>query len=415
MRNTLKITALVSVLLIMSLLLSSCGVFYFNYKADPPSVPNADSLEDIKDPQDFNTKLPDIIDFGLSNKFDPNAILNRFYAYDFEGAYITVATSSTKNPLFPDTGLYVDSNLYTASNALREKFNMSLTKFPSDIKALVKTLENSESSGNNYADIVAVRLSDISAFEGKDLFFKISSLPFINEEEDYFAENNAFEVTGDYFIGGSASYRISDTKVIFFNTELIQTLGISSPYSTLTSKKWTWNKLYEYLTFGKGIAASDDILAVIKATADENSEETDEIAKALAEKILPSVITENGKENFLNGESLFYLGTLADVSEFSQTDMVCGLLPIPLFEEGDDYKNVHHSDDITVFACAKSSPDLERAAFIISAINASCYGSMESLFFSVTENSLLHDNGSNLSLGYICSGEIEVIFPITSD
>ncbi|MBE6607230.1 MAG: hypothetical protein E7633_01550 [Ruminococcaceae bacterium] len=414
MRKTLKTTALVSILLIMSLLLSSCGVFYFTYESKIPSIPNVDSLGDIKDPEKApEYKLPDAIDFGISDKFDPTAILNRFHTYDFEGSYITVATSSTKNPLFPDTALYVDSNLYAASNALREKFNMSLTKFPSDIEALITTLENAESSGNNYADIVAVSLSDVSKFEEKDLFFKISSLPFVNEEEDYFKENEAFKITGNYFIGGSASYRISDTKVVFFNTELIESLGAASPYSLLSSKKWTWNKLYEYLTFGKGIAADDNILSVIKATADELNDETEEKAQALAKKILPSVISESAKENFLGGEALFYIGTLADANEFSKTDTVYGLLPIPLFEEGGDYKSLHHSDDITVFACAKSSPDLERAAFIISAINASCYGSMESLFFSVTENSFLRDNGSNLSLGYICAGENAVIFPET--
>jgi hypothetical protein len=230
-------------------------------------------------------------------------------------------------------------------------------------------------------------------------------------EPDYFAENKNFGITGEYFIGGSASYQISDTEVIFFNTELIKSLGAVSPYSILSSKKWTWDKLCEYLTFGKGFPSKEDILAVMKATADEKSEDTDTTAAALAEKILPSVISENAKESFLNGEALFYLGSLAEANEFSKTDTVFGLLPIPLFEEGKEYRSLHHSDDITVFACAKSSPDLERAAFIISAANASCYGSMESLFFSVTENSILRHNGSNLSLGYICSAEISVIFP----
>ncbi|MBP3333039.1 MAG: extracellular solute-binding protein [Clostridia bacterium] len=412
MRKILNTAALLSVLLIISMLLSSCGVFYFTYSHEDISSPNADGLEDIKDPDAPGTQTPPSqIDFGLSDKFDPTAILGRFHDYNFGGSYITIATASEKNPLFPSTGLYVDSNLYSAMSALQEKFNMSLTKFPSDLETLIATLENAETSGNNYADIVAIPLSAVPSFEGKDIFHKISSLPFISEDADYFAENKNFGITGEYFIGGSASYQISDTKVIFFNTDLIKSLGAVSPYSILSSKKWTWDKLYEYLTFGKGFALGEDLLAVIKATAGEKSEDTDAVAAALTEKILPSVISENAKESFLNGEALFYLGSLAEANEFSKTDTVFGLLPIPLFEEGKEYKSLHHSDDITVFACAKSSPDLERAAFIISAANASCYGSMESLFFSVTENSFLRDNGSNLSLGYICSAEISVIFP----
>ena len=412
MRNIFKPTAFLSVLIIMSLMLSSCGVLYFTYEADAPSIPNADGLEDIKDPEnpDISGSL-NAVDFGFTNKFDPATVLSRFHPYDFEGAFVTVATSSDKCTLFPNTGLYVDSNLYSSASVLQDKFNMSLTKFSSELEELVKTLENAEATGNNYADIVALPLSAVPSFEGKDIFVKISSLPFIDESAEYFSENKNYQITGDYFIGGSASYRISDTKVIYFNTELMKSLGVESPYSLTSAKKWTWDKLCEYLSSGKYFAAEEDILPIIKATVKNAGEKSDAKAAALAEKLNASLISENAKEKFLGGEALFYLGDLADASDFSKTDTVFGLLPIPLFEEGDDYSAVRHSDDITVFACAKSSPDHERAAFIISAINAASHGAMESLYLTVTENSFLRDNGSNLSLGYICAAETAVVFP----
>jgi hypothetical protein len=151
------------------------------------------------------------------------------------------------------------------------------------------------------------------------------------------------------------------------------------------------------------------------ATSDEKSRAVDTVAAYLTEKIAPSLISENAKEKFLGGEALFYVGTLGEIDELNKSDTAYGLLPIPLFEDGDDYKRFHHSDDITVFACAKSSPDPERAAIVISAANASCYGSFESFFFTATKNSFLRDNGSNLSLGYICSGENAVIFSVSVD
>ncbi|MBQ1225495.1 MAG: hypothetical protein IIX75_00225, partial [Clostridia bacterium] len=126
-------------------------------------------------------------------------------------------------------------------------------------------------------------------------------------------------------------------------------------------------------------------------------------------------ISENAKEKFLGGEALFYLGSLGEASELNSSDSIFGLLPIPLFEKGDDYKRFHHSDDITVFACAKSTPEFHRSALIICAANAACYGSFESFFFTATKSNFLRDNGSNLSLGYICSGENAVIFPVSAD
>ena len=413
MRKTLKFTALLSLFLIISLLLSSCGVFYFKYEAE--SVPNADALEDIDSPSPPNIKEPSYVDFGISDNFDPVAMLENFYTYNYNGDYVTVATCSDKNPLFPDSGLIADANLYTVSEALQKKFNISLTKFPSELKDLIKTLDKAESSGNNYAHIVAIPLSAVSSFEGKDIFFKISSLPFINKDAEYFSENEDLGITSEYFIGGSASFRISDTKVIYFNTELIKSLGGELPYTLLSSKKWTWDKMCEYFALGKGFAAEDDILSVIAATAAEKGEGADAAVSSVAEKISASVISENAKESFLSGEALFYLGTLGESDELSKADNLYGLLPIPIFEEGDDYKRFHHSDDITVFACAKSSPDLERAALVISAANASCYGSVESFFFSAAKNSFFRDNGSNLSLGYICSGKNAAIFTLPSE
>jgi hypothetical protein len=413
MRKTLKITALLSILLITSLLLSSCGVFYFRYEAE--SVPNADALEDIDGPLPPIINSPSHVDFGMSDSFNPEAMLERFHSYNFDGALVTVATSGDKNPLFPDSGLIADANLYTVSGALQEKFDISLTKFSSELKDLIKTLDTAHSSGNNYADIVAIPLSAVPSFEGKNIFYKISSLPFINGDAEYFSENENLEITGEYFIAGSASYRISDTKVIYFNTEMLESLGAKSPYTLLSSKKWTWNRLIDYLSLGKGIAAQDDIFSLIMATSDEKSRAVDTVAAYLTEKIAPSLISENAKDKFLGGEALFYVGTLGEIDELNKSDTAYGLLPIPLFEDGDDYKRFHHSDDITVFACAKSSPDPERAAIVISAANASCYGSFESFFFTATKNSFLRDNGSNLSLGYICSGENAVIFPVSAN
>ena len=414
MRKTLKITALLSLLLITSILFSSCGVFYFRYEADS-SAPNADALENIDGPFPPNIKPPSPVDFGINDNFNPEAMLENFYTYDYDGDYVTVATCSDKNPLFPDSGLFSDANLYSVSTALEGKFSISLTRFSSDLKDLIKTLDKANSTGNNYAHMVAIPLSAVPYFEGKDIFYKISSLPFINKDAEYFSENEDLGITSEYFIGGSASFRISDTKVIYFNTELIKSLGAESPYTLLSSKKWTWNKMCEYLALGKGLAAKDDILSIVAATAAENGEGADTAVSSLAEKISASVISENAKEKFLSGDALFYLGTLGDADTLSKADTLYGLLPIPLFEEGDNYKRFHHSDDITVFACAKSSPDLERAALVISAANAACYGSAESFFFSATKNSFFRDNGSNLSLGYICSGENAVISPVSSD
>jgi hypothetical protein len=86
-------------------------------------------------------------------------------------------------------------------------------------------------------------------------------------------------------------------------------------------------------------------------------------------------------------------------------------MPLPLFEEGDDYSNIRLASEVTVFACPKNSSDLERSAFLISAINAASNDYIESVFCRISKSGMLSDNGSQLSLGHIYGADTVIIYP----
>ena len=149
---------------------------------------------------------------------------------------------------------------------------------------------------------------------------------------------------------------------------------------------------------------------MVVATVRAESEAIKADAKALADKLKEVTVKDKAKEKFLAGEALFYLGTLADIVDISKSELSYGLLPIPVFSEGDSYSDVHDAKNVTVFACPQSAFDIERSAFMMSAIAEVSTGSRSSAFSQIVESKLLRDNGSFLSLGYIFTADIKIIY-----
>lgn len=444
MRKTSKFISLFALLLTLSLTFSSCGVFFFSYDADISDRPSADGLEDIKTPESSDKVSPEILDFGITNTFDPKGALSKLYRYDYGFSYITVAVTNTNNSMFADTGLFLDSCIYDRNTAIESGLSLKFSTAKGSASNIVKETTSAQDSLTHYADLIAVPLSAVSLFKNKNILCDPSTLPFLSEADEWLIDGSALSLEDERFVISEASFMPSKTKVIFFNTEMIESSGKDSPYTLISSNKWTWDALADYLGESGSLACAEDIEAIIRATVNvdteegadsdtsdtentestENTENTEEKGDSEAEtgdpteekiKELVALITANAvkketKEKFLAGETLFYLGSFADISDFTSTDTVFGLLPVPVFNEGDNYSDIFSADDVTVFACPKSASDIERSAFLITAIAAASSGSRANAFYKILEESMLRDNGSRLSIGYIFRSDIKIIY-----
>lgn len=84
-------------------------------------------------------------------------------------------------------------------------------------------------------------------------------------------------------------------------------------------------------------------------------------------------------------------------------------MPVPVFNEGDDYLDIHNASDVTVYACPKSAPDVERSAFLLAALGKASEGSRADAFLQILEGKFLYDNSSRLALGYIFAAKMRAI------
>lgn len=411
MPKTVRHLSAIALMIALSLVLSSCGVFFFSYDADLPNTPDKEDIPDIESPDPPEPELPEILDFGFADTFDPAAMLSLLHGYDFGSSYVIIAMTSRDSSMFTSSELYLDSGIYERNKALESTFNFKFSKINEDSETLLKNIKDRIKSGENYADILTMSLSSAYKFADAGLLDDLTKLPFINTSHEYFSQSSDLGLDGNYFVAGSASYLPSQTRVLFFNRSELEKLEKSTPYSLITSKKWTWDALLGYLSNDTTLSTEQDLASLISATVRNTDEIKRTKAKELSESFSALSVTEKAKESFVSGDSLFYLGTFADLTDFMDSENPIGIMPLPLFEEGDSYSNIRLASEVTVFACPKNSSDSERSAFLISAINAASNDYVESVFCRISQKGMLSDNGSQLSLGYIYTADTVIIYP----
>ena len=111
------------------------------------------------------------------------------------------------------------------------------------------------------------------------------------------------------------------------------------------------------------------------------------------------------KETFLAGKSLFYIGTLGELSEFANAPLQTGLLPLPKYDTATkNYPYLLDQTALPVFACPINVTSTEGTGIMLSALNAASCAELEELFLQSAENQV-RDNGSSLMLPY-CIGSL---------
>lgn len=410
----MKKISIFSTIIILCMCLSSCSAFGIAQKVTLPFSPSASDIVSHEPPTAELPSPPEALDFGIYDIFDPEKALEGFYSYDCNYGFVTVATNQKSSAFLTDTGLFLDACVYERNETLESKFNFTFSvPTEKDTSTLIKNLESAQKNKTKYADVIAVSLSDVPLFNGKDILYKSASLPFVGNLGSYDINNESFSLESEFFIINEASLLPSRTRVVFFNAELMSraSVGKANPYSLISDKKWTWDALASYISKNYPLVTSDNVSKLINATVTDKSDESAAKAEAmLADLSENTAETKDAKKSFLDGEALMYIGTLGDIVSISQSSVKYGLMPIPVFSEGDTYSDIHNASDITVYAVPKSSSDNERASFILAAMSECSVGSRTNAFSQILENKLLRDNGSRLALGYIFKSDIEIIY-----
>ncbi len=113
---------------------------------------------------------------------------------------------------------------------------------------LTNALKTALESGVSYCDMVCVSAKDTVKLYTAGLLGDMNTLPDFNVENAYFDEKNAKSLATNstlYLLPDPTAQVYEEAYVLFFNRELVNTVGGKDPESLVLQGKWTWDRFNE--------------------------------------------------------------------------------------------------------------------------------------------------------------------------
>lgn len=283
------------------------------------------------------------------------------------------STKYTTNAIMSNdlTGEPINDALYTRTQLLEEKFGVDIVDNDVDLSSI----KNSIAAGDDLYTIATVDLSHIMEMVNAGYTLDFYDIDTIDLAKPWWDHNAEVKLSFD----GSLYYTFSDflitgldnARATYFNKRMITNLGLESPYTLVTSGKWTIEKMKEMATAavsdtnGDGKYNSSDTIGIANnATTFYEAMLTGcnaEIVKqgedgipyfccfderdffiGVYQKLLGLFTSDNcyfitdtdtSRNMFISGQLLFTVDTLLMASKSRQEDIDFGILPIAKYSE----------------------------------------------------------------------------------
>lgn len=293
-----------------------------------------------------------------------------FYSEELEGDAINTAIS--------------DRNSF-----MEEYFNIAIEQ---NVNASDSYVTTQSASGLKYADLITLGLSSYNTTVKKGNFMDVNSIDELNLNASYWDSNlqKEFTIGGKLYAidGDLTSYDEMRTMSVLYNATLYDNYGYKttygSVYSLVTEKKWTfetmlemyqgtsrsnsgaeqastktdvWGMLSEtiapyYMFLGSGMKTIRNNNGELSTFFDDDYQATYNILEDIMNKFSKDLEVLNqddatvlssgngcwseGAEMFKANLALFKCGTVGDATVFRDMQSEFGLLPIPLYSEGQE-------------------------------------------------------------------------------
>ncbi len=273
------------------------------------------------------------------------------------------------------------------------------------------------------SDILMVPVYALGMFQSADLIEDLAVIKTIDVSKPYFhAESVAACTFGNKIYGAAGDAVLSPEMftAVFMNTDLMKTLGLDAKelYSSVRKKTWTWDMMLDFFAEARIHSDVDHFLLydkierrlpelVFKSTGvdflknDDSvptlayESETAEVALTFLNKIFyrRDITAEEAVMQFKKGRTVYMIDTLDAMSKLRNAEEAWGILPLPTYEKGGEYRTlVDHN--LPMFTVSVTSGDKECAALTIEALNATSYGYYRELYVNEQTENTLRDNDS---------------------
>lgn len=310
-------------------------------------------------------------------------------------------------------GSVVNDAVYSKIAAVEERFEVDITTVPNSAGADETTLIKSEvMSGTDSFDIVQGHDVNMANLSLEGIFVNLYDVPHLDFEKPWWpqATVESMTVAGQMYmmINNISLINLISTRVMYFNKTLFDNYSIEYPYQYVYDGTWTLDKLLSisndgYVDLnGNSKVDNEDQFGFVaprwyycwlepfevepyKKASDGSlyySFDLDKIT-VIVEKFYSLLFGAGGYQTkdgdneankiFTEGRSLFRYETLRAAAEnFSLTDVIYGILPMPKYDENqNDYFG--GSTDRPIAIPTTATQNIETVGIIVEALNYEGY------------------------------------------
>ncbi len=407
---------IISSLLALVMVLSSCGLVVINNGETHPQKTSAES-DTVKstspESDDVYANTTEIgTDTVVEDVSRPETAGERakkrvsaLRAENFGGQGFIIATAS-KMTFATDGESYYERALLLRDSIVEEKYNIDIINVYADDRQIEQELVNAYLADDYYADLLSLPEFRVGALATKGLIMNLRSLPFYGTVESY-SRNSTVAHAGSaiYADIGAASTDFSKIYSVFFNRSAAESLGHDID-KMVADNEWTWDSFDKLARLanerlgmvGQGsYAMGDEYTDVVfrsaniklvdntlgKAPAISFDSQALELAVEQACALVygnPAVYKPMAGARasdlyslFGGGELLFAVAPLSAMGELAKCPVDWGVAPIPKMNEKQDGYYGYTEASAAVLAVPSENNKSQITGLMIGALNTASY------------------------------------------
>lgn len=374
----------------------------------------------------------------------------------FDGAEFKVASRGTCSSVDQEEiiGDNVLDGIYNRNRLAEEKLNIKIKEDKSEDTKLESMITAVKSGDMSYSAGIT-HITRMADYMMEGYLLNTEMIPYLDFSKPYWSETvvDSLAIAGKrYLFSGDVSIT-DDTCVwcVYFNKELMESLGLESPYGPLEEGRWTmdmfakdasaaandmngdgrWDwkddrfgvcNLYEticglYNGMGQmSVARNSDGTLAFALASDTSVNALMKLAKWLSEGqdtyLLDVSKIDTGDSNwddlrdvFKTGRALFQVGTIAALWGYRDMEQPFGILPMPKYDEKQqDYVSSTQEWGQSVYGIPVCAPDMAMAGAVLEYLCDISTDTVRKPFYDVAlTRKMSRDQESSVSLDILFS------------
>ena len=169
---------------------------------------------------------------------------------DFEGYTYRILSTEDTNKFIcaaESTGEVVNDAVYASNAAVGEQFNITFTTIPITSNSDATIIQSYIMAGEDAYDVAQLHDCTSGSMALNGWFHNVYEIPYVDTTKPWWPQFTVDSLTLNgkmYLISNYTTYRaMHETRVAFFNRDMIEDMALESPYDLVREGTWTVDKI----------------------------------------------------------------------------------------------------------------------------------------------------------------------------